>query len=157
MKCSPGWLVRSFVLRAMVAVLLGLAVPASAQFAIDWWTVDGGGGASSGGNYALSGTIGQPDAGSMSGGTFILQGGFWANELAPPSEPLPRLSIQLRPNGICLLSWPYPSTGFLLMVNSDLTKAKWDPVEIPPVRVGEDYQVEVVSPIGQNFYLLRKP
>jgi hypothetical protein len=32
---------------------------------------------SSGGNYELSGTIGQLDAGEMSGGAYALTGGFW--------------------------------------------------------------------------------
>src|SRR5947209_9223846 len=49
--------------------------PASAQYAIDWFTIDGGGGASSGGNLTLTGTIGQPDAGTLSGGNYTLQGG----------------------------------------------------------------------------------
>ena len=31
-------------------------------------TIDGGGGTSTGGDYALTGTIGQPDAGEMAGG-----------------------------------------------------------------------------------------
>lgn len=45
---------------------------------LDWYTMDGGGGTSIGGDYALSGTIGQPDPGSMSGGDYSLGGGFWA-------------------------------------------------------------------------------
>jgi hypothetical protein len=40
--------------------------------------VDGGGGASQGAPYTLSGPIGQPDAGTMAGGTFVLRGGFWS-------------------------------------------------------------------------------
>ena len=48
------------------------------QFAIDWFTVDGGGGTSTGGVFSVSGTIGQPDAGKMSGGNFSVDGGFWA-------------------------------------------------------------------------------
>lgn len=39
-------------------------------------TIDGGG-ISSGGEYILRGTIGQPDAGVMSGGQYELLGGFW--------------------------------------------------------------------------------
>lgn len=54
------------------------SLPAQAQsYAITWWTVDGGGGTSSGGAYTLSGTVGQPDAGVISGGDYILTGGFW--------------------------------------------------------------------------------
>jgi hypothetical protein len=50
-----------------------------AQPTISWYTIDGGGGTSTGGSFSLSGTIGQPDAGGpMTGGTFSLVGGFWA-------------------------------------------------------------------------------
>ncbi len=48
------------------------------SFAIDWFTIDGGGAMrSTGGSFEASGTIGQPDAGLMSGGGFELVGGFW--------------------------------------------------------------------------------
>jgi len=50
---------------------------AAAQYSIDWFTIDGGGGISTGGVYAVSGSIGQPDAGRMSGGNFAMDGGFW--------------------------------------------------------------------------------
>ena len=53
------------------------AEPASG-YEISWYTVDGGGGTSTGGAYTLDGTIGQPDAGSQSGGAYVLAGGFWA-------------------------------------------------------------------------------
>lgn len=42
-----------------------------------WWTVDGGGGQSSADSYVLYGTIGQADAARMSGGGYVLVGGFW--------------------------------------------------------------------------------
>lgn len=48
------------------------------SFSIAWWTADGGGGDSTGGPYALSGTAGQPDAGRASGGDYALVGGFWS-------------------------------------------------------------------------------
>jgi hypothetical protein len=43
-------------------------------------TIDGGGGSSAGGDFELTGTIGQPDAASQtaSGNEFALAGGFWA-------------------------------------------------------------------------------
>ena len=45
---------------------------------IPWYTLDGGGALhAAGGNFTLSGTIGQPDAGRMSGGSRALVGGFW--------------------------------------------------------------------------------
>jgi len=65
------------------AVLIGLAgfIPAAVaqSYAIDWWTVDGGGDMwTTGGDFELSGTIGQPDAGIvLTGGSYELSGGFW--------------------------------------------------------------------------------
>ena len=50
---------------------------ANGGFDLTWFTVDGGGGTSSGGGFVLSGTIGQPDAGDLAGGDFVLSGGFW--------------------------------------------------------------------------------
>lgn len=45
---------------------------------LSWHTIDCGGAMfSTGGTYSLGGTIGQPDAGGMSGGTYQLVGGFW--------------------------------------------------------------------------------
>jgi len=59
-------------------MILAIAPATFAQdFAINWYTIDGGGGFSAGGDFTLSGTIGQPDAGDLSGGDFTLRGGFW--------------------------------------------------------------------------------
>lgn len=56
----------------------GGSLVTGADFDISWYTIDGGGGTSAGGDFVLSGTIGQPDAGSlMTGGGFELAGGFW--------------------------------------------------------------------------------
>lgn len=70
---------------------LGIALAAgtaSAQpYEINWFTIDGGGGTSTGGAYELSGTIGQPDATmTLSGGSFELTGGFWAISAAQPTR-----------------------------------------------------------------------
>ena len=65
-----------------VVVLIAASGWASGQeFEIDWHTIDGGGDMfSTGGDFELSGTIGQPDARTrpMTGGEFSLVGGFWA-------------------------------------------------------------------------------
>jgi hypothetical protein len=50
---------------------------ASGQYELSWYTIDGGGGRSSGGPYVLTGTIGQPDAAYSAGGNYELLGGFW--------------------------------------------------------------------------------
>ncbi len=76
---------RCLALAALIFTLIGLqpATPAWAQsgYELDWWTVDGGG-ASLGGSsgYSLSGTVGQPDAAAVGGGSpgpYGLSGGFW--------------------------------------------------------------------------------
>jgi len=46
---------------------------------LSWHTIDGGGATfSSGGQFRVGATIGQPDAGVLAGGEFELVGGFWA-------------------------------------------------------------------------------
>ena len=74
----------SLLLGATLLMLVALAtLPAGAGrpeqgYTLDWWTVDGGGATfSTGGGYALGGTIGQPDAGVLGGGGYTLGGGFW--------------------------------------------------------------------------------
>ena len=44
---------------------------------LKWWSVDGGGGVSTGDDYLLQGTAGQHDAGDLQGGSFTLAGGYW--------------------------------------------------------------------------------
>jgi hypothetical protein len=47
------------------------------DYQITWSTIDGGGGQSSGGQYSITGTIGQPDASHSEGGSYQVSGGFW--------------------------------------------------------------------------------
>ncbi len=55
-----------------------LLVAEEPAFEISRSTIDGGGVMNSvGGGFELSGTVGQPDAGVLSGGGFTLAGGFW--------------------------------------------------------------------------------
>lgn len=75
--------------RGFVTITLMAAIPTVMVIAEDFemgrWTIDGGGVMfSSGGEFELSGTIGQPDAGMMSGEGFDLTGGFWFEE--PPGD-----------------------------------------------------------------------
>lgn len=72
---------RLFCLIFTLFMLIGMVGFAAAQtadgYALDWWTVDGGGGTGTAGGYTLTGSIGQPDAGELSGGGYTLSGGFW--------------------------------------------------------------------------------
>jgi len=60
------------------ASILSLVPAAHAQLQIDWYTIDGGGGTSSGGSITITGTIGQHDAAVSAGGGIECAGGFWA-------------------------------------------------------------------------------
>ncbi|MBN2391935.1 MAG: hypothetical protein JXR84_14500 [Anaerolineae bacterium] len=70
--------------RILSLVLLAGLLPVTAAWAqsgggydLEWSTADGGGAISTGGEYALGGAAGQPDAGTLSGGVYELSGGFW--------------------------------------------------------------------------------
>ena len=72
----------------IVGSLLALSTFALAQqsggdFEITSGTIDNGGGTSTGGDFSLTGTIGQPDANQQisSGGQFLLAGGFWGTAM----------------------------------------------------------------------------
>lgn len=134
---------------------------AQAQYSIDWFTLDGGGGVSTGGGYEVRGTIGQPDAGMASGGPFTLAGGFWSVLGVVPTPGAPALLITNTPGG-AVVSWPLPATGFLLEQTLQLTAP---PGAIPwsPVAAG-NYQtnathifITVPMPLGNRFYRLRQP
>jgi hypothetical protein len=79
----------SLSLLIITSALLGVV----SAFALDsgslvWWTVDSGGTTfSDGGSYSLGGSIGQPDAGTSSGGNYALIGGFWGGDIdvVPPT------------------------------------------------------------------------
>src|SRR5436190_22941902 len=56
-------------------------------FNLGWHTLNSAGGLSSGGNFGLDGTVGQPEASPASvGGGYALTGGFWTGdtEVGPP-------------------------------------------------------------------------
>lgn len=67
----------------LAVTMLGAGTAAIADLSITSYTIDGGGGTSSGGTFTLSGTIGQPDAGTLSNGSLVLQGGFWPTAVPP--------------------------------------------------------------------------
>ena len=70
---------RTAVLFSLAAFLLLTAVTAAqgSTYDLSWWTVDGGGDTfSTSGGYELGGTAGQADAGTLSGGSYTLDGGF---------------------------------------------------------------------------------
>jgi hypothetical protein len=89
MGMTAAWLplLAAIVLAVIVFAVVVDHTPALAAIdAVDVtrFTVDGGGGSSQAGDFALIGTAGQADAGVVSGGDFVLVGGFWGGY--PPQE-----------------------------------------------------------------------
>jgi hypothetical protein len=142
----------------LVTCLGGGSLGARAQnFNLDWFTIDGGGGTSAGGNFSLSGTIGQPDASApMTGGIFSLTGGFWSL-FAVPRPDAPRLTITRTAASSVLLSWPSPSTGFVLQQNSDLNTTNWVAAPQAVSDNGTDRFITVNPSTDQQFYRLFRP
>jgi hypothetical protein len=71
--------VRSLPLAALITLI---AAPTFAQsgggYDVTWYTVDGGGITyCTSTDYKVGGTVGQPDAGSVSGEAYVVRGGFW--------------------------------------------------------------------------------
>lgn len=58
-----------------------------APYEMSWWSVDGGGGSSSGGVFAVIGAIGQPDTGVASACAVAIEGGVWSGPV-PVEMPL---------------------------------------------------------------------
>jgi hypothetical protein len=108
-----------------IAVILLQTLAGHAQsYNIDWHKIAGGGGTSSGGQYSLSGTIGQPDAGgAMTGGGYSLTGGFWAL-YAVQTAGAPLLTITCLGNQ-AVISWPASAGGFTLQTNDNLITGTW--------------------------------
>ncbi len=143
-----------------IGAVLGLAMVAltarAQSYSVDWYSIDGGGGTSTGGVYSVTGTIGQPDAGHMSGGNYTLDGGFWGIIAAVQTPGAPMLSVSLTTTNTVLVSWPYPSTGFNLQQNPALSAPSWVGVTNAPTQVGQQWQVIVRPPTGNRFYRLLK-
>jgi hypothetical protein len=127
-------------------------------YSIDWFTIDGGGGTSTGGVYSVSGTIGQPDAGHMSGGNFTIDGGFWGIIAAVQTPGAPLLTILRTTTNTVAVSWPSPSTGFSLQANTNgIGSVNWSNVVTTPSDDGTTKTVIVNPPAGNRFYRLFHP
>src|ERR1039458_10603013 len=137
----------------MALSLAMVAIVAQAQnYIVDWFTMDGGGGTSTGGVYSVSGTIGQPDAGRLSGGSYPLDGGFWGIIGAVQMPGAPRLSVSLTVTNTVLVSWPYLSDGFSLQQNGVVGTTNWVAVTNSPVQVGQQWQVIAQPPAGNSVF-----
>ena len=129
------------------------------QYSIDWFTIDGGGGTSTGGVYTLSGTIGQPDAGRMTGTGYALDGGFWGFVGTTQTPGAPALAVERIGTSVRVF-WPAPATGFVLDQTAALATTPaatvWAQVPFPYSTNATHVSITVPAPMGTKFYRLRQ-
>src|SRR2546425_3209748 len=101
---------KAILLAGLILSITAAAVHAQ-SYTIDWFTIDGGGGTSTGGVYSVSGTIGQPDAGHMSGGNYTIDGGFWGIIAASQTPGSPLFRVVLSSTNTVVVALAGPSTG----------------------------------------------
>ena len=142
----------------LLTLFFGGTLAATAQsYSIDWFTIDGGGGTSTGGVYSVSGTIGQPDAGQMSGGNFTLTGGFWSIFSAIQTPGFPLLRVEKTTTNTVVVAWPSPSSGYSLQQNILPNIGGWTSVTNAVSQVGSENQVIISAPAGNRFFRLKSP
>ncbi|HEX4342752.1 MAG TPA: hypothetical protein VH255_05140 [Verrucomicrobiae bacterium] len=143
-------------LLSKIIVFSLLLIPAmvnAQSFSIDWFTIDGGGGTSSGGQYSVSGTIGQPDAGlTMVGGNYTVDGGFWAFAAAIQTLGSPTLLIVPSGAGQATISWSPNSPGFVLQETTSISPTNW-----VNSASGSANPIAVPAAVPTKFYRLIKP
>jgi hypothetical protein len=148
-----------FLPHALVCVLLSaFCFCATGQtYSIDWSTIDGGGGASTGGVYSVTGTIGQPDAGTMSGGSYTLQGGFWGVISAVQTPGAPLLSISRTATNTVAVFWPSSPASWTLQQNTNsVSSGNWSNVTSGIQDDGSTKTLLINPPVGNCFYRLSK-
>ena len=141
----------------LTLVFAALVSRAQAQtYSIDWYKIAGGGGTSTGGVYAVSGTIGQHDAGGpMTGGSYSLTGGFWGLIAVVQTPGLPNLTITVvGPNSV-VVSWP--NTGsYTLQTNNNLNTSNWLGYGGNINTANGTNSVTITPPIGNLFFRLKQ-
>lgn len=142
--------------------LSGLQQLSAQTFSLPWFTLNGGGGTSTGGVFSVSGTIGQPDAGGPStNGAYALVGGFWGMTAILQTPGAPILGIERLAGGNVRLFWNLPATGFQLEQTAALAEPSvgpvWTPVVSPYQTNAPHITVTVPASTGDRMFRLRKP
>ena len=149
-----------------IILLLSLLAPLAGfaqTYSIDWYKVAGGGGTSVGTNggsvYSVSGTIGPPDAGpTMTGGIYSLTGGFWSIISVVQTINSPLLTITHTGSASVVVSWPAPSTGFVLQQSTNLTSTNyWVSSGYTITTAGGTNSITIAPPTGSLFFRLVNP
>jgi hypothetical protein len=146
---------------AITVLLAALILPHAVQaqnYSINWCTIGGGGGSSTGtsgtNTYTVSGTIGQPATATMSGGNYSLTGGFWSILAVVQTPGSPELSIT-RSGSQAVLSWSVPATGFVLQQSSTLAPNSWTASSAILTTNSTNITVTVNVTNGYQFFRLK--
>src|ERR1035441_7793761 len=144
-----------------IILILGLLIPSlsfAQSYSIDWYKIAGGGGASTGGTYQVSGTIGQHDAGgAMTGGSYSLTGGFWSLIAAVQTPGLPLLMITLN-SQLSTVTVSWPNTGsYTLQQNNNLAGGSWTTSGYTINTSNGTNSVTITPPTGNLFFRLSHP
>ncbi|HXI69737.1 MAG TPA: hypothetical protein VNN22_05195 [Verrucomicrobiae bacterium] len=125
------------------------------SYSIGWFTIDGGG-TSTGGVYAMGGTIGQPDAGpAMTGGNFSLTGGFWSL-FAVQTTGAPTLYISGFGSNVTVYWQDVPGWNLVQSGNLATPVGSWPASSSPTLTDGTNY-LTLVNPAGNLFFRLKNP
>jgi len=142
-----------------LVILFSLLLPTAGlaqQYTIDWFKVAGGGGGSTGGVYAVTGTIGQHDAsGAMTGGNYSLIGGFWSLISVVQTAGLPDLRITQSGNSV-IVSWA-DTASCTLQQNANLALASgWTTCGNTINCSNGTNSITITPPTGSLFFRLAK-
>lgn len=175
MKANLTLLRRALALALLLTFALAAATSAQTggSYDLTWNTFDSGGVMqTTGGEYTLAATSGQPDAGSQSGGSYALSGGFWTGSEISTAVTLTGFQAAGEAQGI-RLSWTVLDTseivGFHLYrragdsgdftrVNEDLiwlqsaSEYTWVDSTAQP-GVAYEYQLEAVTVSQSSLWL----
>lgn len=146
---------RIAVLALLALATLLIQVPAgrAQSYSINWYKIAGGGGTSANGQYTLSGTIGQHDAGGpMTGGSYSLTGGFWALFSVIQTPGAPTLYISHSGNTVTVF-WQNVSPWLLEQNNSLTAPAAWSTNSSWTTTSGTNY-LNITAPTGNLFFRL---
>lgn len=139
-----------------LAATLGPGQLTAQDFALERYSVTGGGGVSQGGGFSLSGTAGALVVPALSGGGFSVSPGFWSVVTVVANPEAPALQVQLNPDGTVTISWPASAMGFVLQQTTALGGGVWHSA---PFSVGNDgtrQSVRFAPPPGQLFFRLAR-
>ena len=141
-----------------IILLLNLLVPISVvaqNYSINWYTVSGGGGTSTGGPYSLSGSVGQSAAGGpLTGGSYSFTSGFWAIE-AVQTPGLPALTITRTGNSV-IVSWPNTGNYTLQRNNNLAATGGWVASGFSISTANGTNSVTITQPAGNLFFRLQQ-